>query len=259
MNFETILVRSHEPTAVITLNRPDKLNAMSMVLKEELIRALHELDANPTTRVIVITGAGQKAFTAGADIHEFHERTPMDQWRMYEHGTIYDAVDRMSKPILAMINGYCFGGGLELAMACDIRIASGRATLGQTELNIGIIPGGGGSQRLPRLVGLGNAMKLTLTGDRISAEEAARIGLVDEVVPHARLERRTLEIAAKIAAHSALAVRLAKAAVRASARLPLDQGLRYEQTLFALAMASADKEEGVRAFLEKRDAKWTDR
>src|SRR5256886_977094 len=113
MQFETILVRSQDPTALITLNRPDKLNAMSMVLKEELIRALHELDANETTRVVVITGAGQKAFTAGADIHEFHGRTPMEQWRMYEHGTLYDAVDRMAKPILAMINGYCFGGGLD--------------------------------------------------------------------------------------------------------------------------------------------------
>jgi len=183
----------------------------------------------------------------------------MEQWRMYEHGTIYDAVDRLSKPIVAMVNGYCFGGGLELAMACDIRIASSRATLGQTEVNIGIIPGGGGSQRLARLVGLGKAMKLTLTGDRIDADEALRIGLVDEVVPHERLEARTFEIADKIASHSALAVRLAKAAVRASARLPLDQGLRYEQTLFAVAMASADKEEGVRAFLEKRDAKWSDR
>src|SRR5207302_511398 len=242
-----------------TLNRPEKLNAMSMVLKEELIRALRELDADKATRVIVITGAGQKAFTAGADIHEFHGRTPMEQWRMYEHGTLYDAVDRMSKPILAMINGYCFGGGLELAMACDIRIASSRATLGQTELNIGIIPGGGGSQRLSRLVGLGNAMKLTLTGDRIDAAEALRIGLVDEVVPNARLEPRTFEIAGKIAAHSALAVRFAKAAIRASTRLPLDQGLRYEQTLFALAMASADKEEGVQAFLEKREALWKDR
>src|SRR2546421_954155 len=172
MQFETIIVRSQDdPTALITLNHPDKLNAMSMVLKEELIRALHELDANETTRVVVITGAGQKAFTAGADIREFHGRTPMEQWRMYEHGTLYDAVDRMSKPILAMINGYCFGGGLELAMACDIRIASSRATLGQTELNIGIIPGGGGSQRLSRLVGLRHAMKLTLTGDRIDAAE----------------------------------------------------------------------------------------
>ncbi|HYY48848.1 MAG TPA: enoyl-CoA hydratase/isomerase family protein, partial [Thermoplasmata archaeon] len=259
MNFETILVQPQDSVALVTLNRPDKLNAMSMMLKAELIRALRELDEDEKARAIVITGAGPKAFTAGADIHEFHGRTPMDQWRMYEHGTLYDAVDRVSKPILAMINGYCFGGGLELAMACDVRIASDRATLGQTEVNIGIIPGGGGSQRLPRLVGLGNALRLTLTGDRIEAPEALRIGLVDEVVPHAHLERRTFEIATKIAANSALAVRLAKAAVRASARLPLDQGLRYEQSLFALAMASADKEEGVKAFLEKREPKWSDR
>ena len=230
-----------------------------MMMKEEVIRALHDLDADPKTRAIVITGAGQKAFTAGADIHEFHGRTPMDQWHMYEHGTLYDAVDRTRKPVLAMINGYCFGGGLELAMACDIRIASSRASLGQTEINIGIIPGGGASQRLPRLVGLGHALRLTLTGDRIDAAEALRIGLVDEVVPHARLERRTFEVAAKIGEKSAVAVRLAKAAVRASARLGLDQGLRYEQSLFALAMASEDKEEGVRAFLEKRDPAWKDR
>lgn len=259
MRYETILVQPRDSTALVTLNRPDKLNAMSMMLKAELVRALHELDVDPATKVVVITGAGQKAFTAGADIQEFQGRTPMDQWRMNEHGTLYDAVDRMEKPILAMINGYCFGGGLELAMACDIRIASSRATLGQTELNIGIIPGGGGSQRLPRLIGLGNAMKLTLTGDRIEATEAARMGLVDEVVPHARLERRTFEIAKEISAHSGIAVRLAKAAIRASARLPLDQGMRYEQSLFALAMATADKEEGVRAFLGKRDAKWSDR
>ena len=259
MNYEAILVRSRDSTALVTLNRPDKLNAMSMMMKEELIRALRDLETDAATRAVVITGAGQKAFTAGADIHEFQGRTPMEQWRMYEHGSLYDAVDRMSKPVLAMINGYCFGGGLELAMACDVRIASSRAILGQTEINIGIIPGGGGSQRLPRLVGLGNALRLTLTGDRIDAAEALRIGLVDEVVPHARLERRTFEIAKKIAAHSGLAVRLAKAAVRASARLPLDQGLRYEQSQFALAMASADKEEGVRAFLERRDPAWQDR
>src|SRR5216117_4610527 len=241
MHYDTILVTHRGPTAVVALNRPDKLNAMSMMLKAELVRALHDLDRDEETRTIVLTGSGDKAFTAGADIHEFQGRTAIEQWRMYEHGTLYDAVDRTAKPLLAMINGYCFGGGLELAMACDIRIASDRATLGQTELNIGIIPGGGGSQRLSRLVGLGNAMKLTLTGDRIDAAEALRIGLVDEVVPNARLEPRTFELGGKIAAHSALAVRLAKAAIRASTRLPLDQGLRYEQTLFALAMASADK------------------
>jgi len=259
MNYETILVAHRGPSALVTLNRPDKLNAMSMMLKEELIRALRELDADTTARTIVITGAGQKAFTAGADIQEFQGRTAIEQWRMYERGTLYDTVERIAKPILAMINGYCFGGGLELAMACDIRIAAAEATLGQTEINIGIIPGGGGSQRLARLVGLGNALKLTLAGDRVDANEALRIGLVDEVVPQTRLEQRTFELAAKIASKSALAVRLAKAAVRASARLPLDQGLRYEQSLFALAMASEDKEEGVRAFLEKRDAAWKDR
>jgi len=259
MKFETIAIAHRGASALVTLNRPDKLNAMSLMMKEELIRALHDLDADAKTRVIVLTGAGQKAFTAGADIQEFAGRTPTDQWHMYEHGTLYDAIERAGKPIIAMINGYCFGGGLELAMACDIRVASDRATLGQTEINIGIIPGGGGSQRLPRLVGLGNALRLTLTGDRIDATEAMRIGLVDEVVPHARLEQRAFEIAEKIGTRSALAVRLAKQAVRASARLPLDQGLRYEQGLFALAMGSEDKEEGVRAFLAKRDPVWKDR
>jgi len=259
MNYDTILVTHHGPTAVVALNRPDKLNAMSMILKAEVVRALHDLDIDERTRTIILKGSGDKAFTAGADIHEFQDRTAIEQWRMYEHGTLYDAIDRTAKPILAMINGYCLGGGLELAMACDIRIASDRATLGQTEINIGIIPGGGGSQRLPRLVGLGNALKLTLTGDRIDATEALRVGLVDEVVPHSHLERRTLEIADRIASRSALAVRLAKAAIRASARMPLNQGLRYEHSLFTLVIESEDKEEGVRAFLEKRDAKWKDR
>ncbi len=259
MHYDTILVTHRGPIAVVALNRPDKLNAMSMMLKAELVRALHDLDRDEETRSIVLTGSGDKAFTAGADIHEFQGRTAIEQWGMYEHGTLYDAVDRTAKPLLAMINGYCFGGGLELAMACDIRIASDRATLGQTEINIGIIPGGGGSQRLPRLVGLGTALKLTLTGDRIDATEALRMGLVDEVVPHSRLEQRTFEIADRIASRSAFAVRLAKAAVRASARMPLGQGLRYEQSLFTLVMESGDKEEGVRAFLEKRDAKWKGR
>ena len=208
---------------------------------------------------VVLTGAGDKAFVAGADIAEFAGKTPVDQWLAYGPASLYNVVDRFPKPTLAMINGFCLGGGCELAMACDIRIASDRAQLGQPEVNIGIIPGGGGSQRLPRLVGLGNALKLTLTGDRIDATEALRVGLVDEVVPHSRLEQRTFEIADRIASRSALAARLAKAAVRASARMPLNQGLRYEQSLFTLVMASEDKEEGVRAFLEKREAKWKDR
>src|SRR5256712_12902115 len=142
MNYDTILVTHRGPTAVVALNRPDKINAMSMMWKAEVVRALHDLDTDEHTRTIVLTGSGEKACAAEADIDEFKGRTEMEQWRMYEHGTLYVAIDRAAKPILAMINGYCFGGGLELAMACDIRIASDRATLGQTEINIGIIPGG---------------------------------------------------------------------------------------------------------------------
>jgi len=259
MAYHNLLIEHRGPVALVTLNRPDKLNAMSAAMKAEMAEALRSLDAADGVRVMVLTGAGDRAFTAGADVSEFAGRTPQEQVRLYEGGTVYDVVDRLQKPVLAMINGYCLGGGLELAMACDLRIASDRAVLGQTEINLGIIPGGGGSQRLPRLVGLGNALRLTLTGETVDAHEALRLGLVEEVVPHARLERRTLEIAEAIAAKSPVAVRLAKAAVRASTRMPLDQGLRYEQSLFALVMGTADKEEGVRAFLEKRPPAWTGR
>ncbi len=254
-----VLLDRRGPVTVVTLNRPEKHNAMSLEMKDELTRVLKDLDADPGTRLIVVTGAGDKAFVAGADIAEFHGRSPAEQRRMYEEGTVYDAVDRVTKPILARIDGYCFGGGLELAMACDVRIASERSSFSQAEINIGIIPGGGGSQRLPRLVGLGTALKLTLTGERIDAQEALRIGLVDEVVDRTLLDKRVDEIATRIASKSAAAVRLAKAAVKASARLPLDQGLRYEQMLFNLVFTSADKEEGVRAFLEKREPRWSDR
>jgi enoyl-CoA hydratase len=254
-----VLVEHRGPVAVVTLNRPEKLNALSLEMKGELVRTLRALEENPEVRVVALTGAGEKAFVAGADISELQGRTVVDQQRIYQEGTVYDAVDRVAKPILARIDGYCFGGGLELAMACDIRIASERSSFSQAEINIGIIPGGGGSQRLPRLVGLGTALKLTLTGEQIDAEKALRIGLVDEVVSRPLLDKRINEVATRIAVKSAVAVRLAKAAIKASVRLPLDQGLRYEQTLFSLAVASEDKEEGVRAFLEKRGPHWKDR
>lgn len=257
MAFEMISVVRDGSVAIIRLNRPDKLNAMNSRMKEEIAAALAEFERDDAVRVVVVTGAGDKAFAAGADIAEFAGKTPIEQWAGYGHTSLYNVVDRFPKPILAMINGHCLGGGCELAMACDIRIASDRAQLGQPEINIGIIPGGGGSQRLPRLVGLGMAMQLILTGDRIPASEAYRIGLVDEVVPHDQLMTRTMEIANKIAEKSPVAVRLAKEAVKASARLPIDQGLRFEQGLFSIVFSTHDKEEGVRAFLEKRSAKWT--
>ena len=176
-----------------------------------------------------------------------------------EGPTIFDQLDAFRKPVIAAINGYCLGGGCELAMACDIRIASDKAKLGQPEVNLGILPGGGGTQRLPRLVGLGTAYRLLYTGEIIGADEALRIGLVDEVVPAAELMARANKLASTIAEKSPVALQLIKEAVRASVRTSLDEGLRHEHTLFGLAFASADKAEGVKAFLEKRQAEFTGR
>lgn len=259
MAYQTILVERRSRLAVVTLNRPEKLNVLSLMMKAEIATALRELDADPEVRVILLTGAGERAFTAGADIAEFAGRTAVEQQRMYEAGTVYDAVEAVGAPLIAMVNGVCLGGGLELAMACDIRIASERAVFGQTEVNLGLIPGGGGSQRLPRLVGLGAALKLALSGDHIAARDALRLGLVDEVVPHAELMPRTSALAETIASKSAVAVRRAKAAIKASARLPLSAGLQYERALFLETIATEDKEEGVRAFLQKREPAWRDR
>ena len=259
MAFETILAERRGAIALIRFNRPDKLNAMNTMMKDEIIAALGEFEKDDGVRVVILTGQGDKAFVAGADITEFRDRTALEQWDLYQQPFLYEAVDRFSKPLIAMINGYCLGGGCELAMACDIRIASDRAQIGQPEINIGIIPGGGGSQRLPRLVGMGKAMELILTGERITANEALRVGLVDEVVPHDQLEAKTMDVATKIAEKSPVAVRLAKEAVKAAARMPLDEGLRYEQSLFSLVFTTKDKDEGVRAFLEKRRPEWKGR
>ena len=178
---------------------------------------------------------------------------------MEEYSPMVDKVDSFPKPVIAAINGFCLGGGCELALACDIRIASDKAKLGQPEVNLGILPGAGGTQRLPRLVGLGTAYKLLFTGDMIRADEALRIGLVDEVVPAETFRDRVQELAQAIAKKSPVALQLIKEAVRASVRQPLDEGLRLETTLFGLAFSSQDKVEGVKAFLEKREAKFTGR
>jgi len=203
-------------------------------------------------RVVVITGAGDKAFVAGADIAEFERRTPVDQFRVMSSPTIFEAVESFPRPVIAMINGVALGGGCELALACDIRIAADTARLGQPEVNLGIIPGGGGTQRLPRLVGTGAAYRLLFTGEAIDAHQALRIGLVDEVVPAPALREHVLKLAAHIAAKSPIALQLIKEAVRASVRTPLDEGLRQERSLFGIAFSSADKAEGVAAFLAKR-------
>lgn len=250
---ENVLLEKGDHVATITVNRPAKLNALNGPTRCELIGVLNDLRNDQDVRVVIITGAG-KAFIAGADISEFAGRTPVDQFRVMKEPTVYEAVEMFPKPVIAAINGFCLGGGCELAMACDVRIASNKAKLGQPEVNLGIMPGGGGTQRLPRLVGLGNAYKLLFTGDMITAAEAHRIGLVDEVVEADKLLERVSQLANSIALKSPVALQLIKEAVRASVRTPLDEGLRHEVTLFGLAFSSDDKNEGVAAFLEKRTA-----
>ncbi len=245
--------------ATLTINRPDKLNAQNIATRIRMVEELNDLAANDDVRVVIVTGAGEKSFVAGADIAEFEGRSPVDQFRVMTDSSMFLAVDEFPKPIIAAINGFCLGGGCELALACDIRIASEKAKLGQPEINLGLIPGGGGTQRLPRLVGMGAALKMLYTGDFIRADEAHRIGLVDEVVPPDQLLTRAKELADTIASKSPVALRMIKQAVRTSMRTSLDEGLKQEVTLFALAFASADKEEGVDAFLNKRQPTFTGR
>lgn len=256
---ETVLFEQQERVAILTVNRPDKMNALSEAVRSEMLAHLARIESDAGVGVVVLTGAGEKAFIAGADIGEFAGRTPFDQRWAMRSPRIFDVMAGYSKPVIAMINGYCLGGGCELAMSCDLRVASERASFGQPEINLGLIPGGGGTQRMPRLIGSGQAMRLILSGDRIAAAEAKEIGLVDLVFPHDELRAKTLELAGRIAGKSPLTLKVAKEAIRASERLAIEEGLLYERDLFCLCFSSADKEEGVKAFLEKRPASWSGR
>jgi enoyl-CoA hydratase len=252
MPYDTLRVVRDGGVATLTIDRPEKRNALSAQVRTELVRALDDLDQDGTTRVVVITGAGSKAFVAGADIAEFAQRTPIEQRAAMEGRRVFDVLAAFPKPTIASINGVALGGGCELALACDLRIAARSARLGQPEVNLGILPGGGGTQRLPRLVGMGRAMRMILTGELITAEQAESIGLVDEVADDDVLVDRTRELAERIAGHSPIALKLIKQAVRASAEMPLAAGLELERELFITAFASEDRQEGVAAFLEKR-------
>jgi enoyl-CoA hydratase len=250
--YETLLLEQRGRVAIITINRPDKRNALNIKTREEGAALLDQLRKDDAVGVVVFTGAGDKAFIAGADIAEFAGRTANMQREVMLGQSLFTAIDSFPKPVIAMINGYCLGGGCELAMACDLRIASETASFGQPEINLGIIPGGGGTQRLTRLVGEGKAMEMILTGEIIDAKTAFSIGLVNHVVPADQLQPKTLEIANRIAEKGPIALRLAKEAIKAASRSNLDEGLRREIDLFALCFATEDKDEGVKAFLEKR-------
>src|SRR5436190_21281392 len=251
-SYETLLVERRERVCLITINRPEKRNALNIKTREEGARVLDELRDDEGVGVVVFTGAGDKAFIAGADIAEFAGRTAIRQRDVMVSRSLFNAIDSFPKPVIAMINGYCLGGGCELALACDIRIASENASFGQPEINLGIIPGGGGTQRLTRLVGEGKAVEMILTGEIIDARTAHAIGLVNHVVPLDQLETKTMQIANRIAEKGPVSVSLAKEAVKIASRSNLDEGLRREVDLFALCFSTADKDEGVSDFLVKR-------
>jgi enoyl-CoA hydratase len=250
--FETIRLERDGAVAWLTVNRPDKRNALNALVRREIVEALDTLRSDADSRVLILTGAGEKAFIAGADIGEFAERTATEQRVTMTGRRLFEEIAAFPRPTIAMINGFALGGGCEVALACDLRIAARSARLGQPEIRLGLLPGGGGTQRLPRLVGFGRAMRLILTGDLIDATEAERIGLVDWVFDDTELRQKTLEIARTLAGYSPVALELAKTAVRAALESPLSAGLAHERELFVAAFASDDRVEGVRAFLEKR-------
>jgi enoyl-CoA hydratase len=240
--------------ATITLTRPESRNALNGQLRTELADVFEAIEADDAVRVVVLTGSDDAgAFVAGADVTEFEDRSAIEQREASKRPRVYERVDDCSCPVIGRINGHALGGGCELAQACDVRIASTDAKLGQPEISLGIMPGGGGTQRLPRLVGEGQAMRLILSGELIDAEEAAEIGLVDEVLEPAELDDRVYDLAGSMADHSPVALELAKKAIKASSRMDLEAGIEYEAELFAMLFATEDRHEGIEAFLEDRE------
>lgn len=248
MAYENIILEKEDGIAVITFNRPEAMNALNIQTRAEFREAIADVAADEAIRVLILTGNG-KAFVAGSDIKEFNKTTPYAAHNIMRLG---EMVEKLEKPVIAAVNGFCLGGGCEIAMGCDIIIASDKAKFGQTEINIGIIPGGGGTQRLQRLIGACRAKELIFTGDIIRAEEADRIGLVNRVVPLEELMPTAKEMARKIATKSAAALKLAKTAINRGMQTDLESGLKYEYELYSLSLTLEDKVEGVNAFLEKR-------
>jgi enoyl-CoA hydratase len=252
MNFENILLEKKNSIAYVTVSRPP-VNALNMATMEELRAAFHDIKSDQSIRVVILIGAGEKAFIAGADIAELSKHDAVSGKEYTHRGqSVLNLIENLGKPVIACLNGFALGGGCEVAMACTMRLASENAKLGQPEVKLGIIPGYGGSQRLPRLVGKGLAMQMVLAGEMITAQEAYRIGLVNEVTAPADLVPRAEEIAAKIIANAPLAVQYAMEAVNKGMEMTLAEGLYLEAVLFGVCCATEDKTEGTTAFLEKR-------
>jgi enoyl-CoA hydratase len=256
--FDNLLLERDEAVALVTINRPQVLNALNMATLDELRRVILDLKRDGSVRAVILTGSGEKAFVAGADINELAVQTPITGREHALAGQhVLDLIEHMGKPVIAAINGYALGGGCELALACTLRIAADTARLGQPEINLGILPGYAGTQRLPRLVGKARAMELILTGAQISASEAERIGLVNRVVPAADLLVEARKLAAALARQAPIAVRYILDAINHGLEMPFVEGCRFEATLFGLVAASDDMREGTRSFLEKRKPEFT--
>lgn len=256
--WQNIRVERKDGVGILTIDRPEVLNALDETTTREIAEAAELLDADDTVRAVVVTGAGGKAFVAGADIGVLVKYGPVEGRAAARSGQrAFDRLERMGKPVIAAINGYALGGGCELALACHMRIASDRARIGLPEINLSIIPGHGGTQRLPRIVGKGLALELIATGRQLDAEEAARIGLVNRVVPHAELMERVLELAGELAGKPPLAMRYAIASVNEGMETALEEAQAIEAAYFGLCCATEDKFEGMNAFLEKRKPTWS--
>ncbi|HEX9058090.1 MAG TPA: enoyl-CoA hydratase-related protein [Ktedonobacterales bacterium] len=257
MPYETILVERDAPIAVVTINRPEKRNALNWTVVGEVATALEELDRDDAIRCIILTGAGDRAFAAGADIAEMSDKSPLQM--MGAGFTNWNRIRRIQKPLIAAVAGYTLGGGNELAMHADIIIASEDAKFGQPEILLGIMPGAGGTQRIARTAGKFRAMEICLTGDQVSAQEMHELGLVNRVVAKGQHLEEAKQLAQKIASRAPLAVRLIKDAILAANEVPLEQGLEYEKRLFALLFSTEDAKEGMGAFVEKRQAEFKGR
>ena len=257
MVYNTLLFERRNAIGYVTINRPEKLNALNRQVMEELRACFQSLRDDQDVRVVILTGSGDKAFVAGADINELAQQSAVEGRETSRLGQqVFDLIENLGKPVIAAINGFALGGGCELAMACTLRLAADNARLGQPEVKLGIIPGYGGSQRLPRLVGKGRALELILTGETLTGAEAHRIGLVNQLVPAADLLAAAEKLAQKIIANAPLAIKFALQAVNHGLEMSAAQGQVLESTLFGLCNSTADMKEGTRAFLEKRPARF---